>query len=175
MRRTAGTLLLLVPLLLAACSSGDGPSAEGSPTMSMSMPGSMGGQGSSGDDTSAFGMPGQEADVDRTIEISQFDTFRFEPASVSVSVGETVMFEVTNQGTARHEFVIGDDAFQADHETEMVDSGGMAMADEPSAITVEPGETKSVIWTFSEPGTFKYGCHVSGHYAAGMVGTIDVM
>ncbi|MFN8233188.1 MAG: plastocyanin/azurin family copper-binding protein [Actinomycetota bacterium] len=126
------------------------------------------------DDTSAFGMPGNEGDVERTIEVAQFDTYRFEPASISVSEGETIMFDVSNQGSAVHEFVIGDDSFQDEHEAEMADMGGMAMVDEPNAITIQPGESKTLVWTFSQAGSFLYGCHVAGHYAAGMRGSIDV-
>jgi uncharacterized cupredoxin-like copper-binding protein len=49
------------------------------------------------------------------------------------------------------------------------------MPDEPSAITVQPGETKSLTWTFTEAGSLQFGCHMAGHFAQGMVGTIDVM
>ena len=119
-------------------------------------------------------MPGNDADVDRTIEIAQFDTYAFQPSSISVAVGETVMFEVTNEGKSVHEFVIGDAAMQNEHEMEMADMGGMSMGDEPNAIALDPGETKTLVWSFTEAGSFEYGCHESGHYAQGMVGTIQV-
>jgi uncharacterized cupredoxin-like copper-binding protein len=52
--------------------------------------------------------------------------------------------------------------------------GGELMPDEPNAITVQPGETKPLTWTFTEAGALQFGCHISGHFADGMVGTIDV-
>jgi len=30
------------------------------------------------------------------------------------------------------------------------------------------------VYTFKSPGTLLFGCHVAGHYAAGMAGTITV-
>lgn len=40
--------------------------------------------------------------------------------------------------------------------------------------TRQPGETQEVTVTFDRAGTILYGCHVPGHYAAGMVGTLDL-
>jgi uncharacterized cupredoxin-like copper-binding protein len=31
------------------------------------------------------------------------------------------------------------------------------------------------VYTFDQPGLLEFGCHVSGHYAAGMLGTITVI
>jgi uncharacterized cupredoxin-like copper-binding protein len=125
-------------------------------------------------DTSAFGEPGDIDMADRTIQVSMFDTSRYEPAEVSVELNETIAFEVTNEGELPHEFVLGDRAFQEDHETEMAGMGDELPPDELFAITVQPGDTESLAWTFSEAGTFEYACHVAGHYDAGMVGTISV-
>lgn len=121
-----------------------------------------------------FGRPGDPSEADRTVEITQLDTFAFDPSELEVQMGETITFAVTNAGEARHEFVLGDEMKQQEHESVMQDMGGEMMPDEPNAIAVEPGETKSLTWTFTEMGTLQYGCHVSGHFAQGMVGTIDV-
>lgn len=167
-------------LALAACSSGQ-PSATGGTSS-----GAMGGMSSgamssgamggtpSGSGTSAFGEPGDRSMVDRTIRLTQLDTLRFSPSSVAVKAGQTIRFVVTNGGANDHEFVIGDMAFQDEHEQEMEANGGMTMSDEPNAVSVSPGQTKVVYWRFTSPGAFLYGCHVDGHYAAGMKGEIDV-
>jgi len=42
------------------------------------------------------------------------------------------------------------------------------------AVQIPAGQTATLVYTFSKPGTLIYGCHVSGHYAAGMRGTITV-
>ncbi|GBC87254.1 Auracyanin-B [bacterium HR12] len=137
-------------LLLAACGGGDG-SSNGSAT-----------------------------DGIRTIEITALDTLRFEPASVTVQAGETVRFVVTNAGQTVHDFFVGTEEEQMEHEREMQDMGDMgdmghgdAQAD-TQALTLDPGETGELTMTFEEPGEVLYGCHQPGHYAGGMVGTITV-
>ena len=109
----------------------------------------------------AWGMPGDSSTADRVIEVTADDGFRFDPDSITVHVGETVTFRVTA-------------AEQEDHEAEMADMGGMEMADEPNAISVDSGETKDLTLTFTAAGPLKFGCHETGHFAAGMVGDLDV-
>jgi len=103
------------------------------------------------------------------------DELRFEPAEFTVQAGETVRFEVQNTGQIVHEFVIGDADEQAEHEAEMGDmASGMEMHDEDNAISIPPGETKTLEWTFDEVGEMLAGCHEPGHYDAGMVAEIHV-
>lgn len=109
----------------------------------------------------------------RTIEITASDDLRFEPPSVTVRAGETVRFVVTNAGQIVHDFFVGTEDEQADHEREMAEMGGMGHGD-AEALTVQPGETAELTMTFEERGTLLYGCHQPGHYAGGMVGTITV-
>jgi uncharacterized cupredoxin-like copper-binding protein len=88
-------------------------------------------------DTSAFGEPGEMDMADRTIAVSMFDTFRFEPIELSVEAGETIAFEVRNEGELSHEFALGADAFQEQHEMEMgkwVKTRSRRMSHSPSAF-----------------------------------------
>jgi uncharacterized cupredoxin-like copper-binding protein len=152
---------------LAACAS-DPAATEGSEAGSSGMPGmSRSGEGE------LTGRPGTQGEIDTTVEVSQLDELAFDPASIDVRAGETVEFVVTNDGAVDHEFVLGDEVFQAAHEGEMAGMGG-TMPDEPNAVSLAPGQTKRVIWTFTKPGSVLYGCHVPGHYPAGMVGEIVV-
>ncbi len=48
------------------------------------------------------------------------------------------------------------------------------MMTEPNAVEVPAGGSARLVYTFDQPGTLDYGCHVPGHYAAGMRGTITV-
>jgi uncharacterized cupredoxin-like copper-binding protein len=109
----------------------------------------------------------------RVIHVTTTDALRFQPNAFEVSVGETVRFEVTNADTIRHEFFIGDEDAQDDHEAEMVEMGGM-LHDEPNGISVEPGEVKGLEHTFDAAGSVLIGCHEAGHYAGGMVATVTV-
>ena len=162
----------ILSLVVAGCSgSSDDPSGEGASGAPTGMPSMDMGHS----DGSTFGQPGDPSTADITVEITQLDSFAFEPSDVEVKMGETVTFAVTNGGQSPHEFVLGDDMVQQGHESEMQEMGGELMPDEPYAITVQPGETGSLTWTFTEAGSLQFGCHMAGHFAQGMVGTIDVM
>ena len=113
--------------------------------------------------------------ANRTISLQIDNQLQFAPASVAVHVGETVAFKVTNASSFAHELVIGDEAVQTAHEQEMASGTGMAMgSDAMNSVQVPAGQTATLVYTFTKPGTLSYGCHVSGHYAAGMRGTITV-
>lgn len=125
----------------------------------------------------AFGEPANAADADRTIKVDANDDLSFDPPSIEVQAGETVTFVVTNTGQAVHEFTLGDEAVQDEHEeemAEMMEEGEMTMGDEPNAVSVDPGETAELTWHFTSGGEILYGCHQPGHYAGGMVGTITI-
>ena len=110
--------------------------------------------------------------VSRTIQLSTTDALRFRPDQLSVRTGETVAFEITNTGVLPHEFFLGTPSQQQAHEAEM--SSGASMTEEPGAVAVPAGRTVRLVYTFNQPGTLEYGCHVPGHYAAGMSGTITI-
>ena len=108
----------------------------------------------------------------------------------AVQAGRRVTFAVTNAGKLSHEFTLGDRATQLDHEHQMQaapagDDMDMDMHDhmhmhasggsDAGGLTVPPGQTRRLSWTFDKPGIVLYGCHVLGHWAAGMRGTIVVL
>lgn len=119
-----------------------------------------------------FGHPGKASDVTRTIQITAIDD-RFLPATVDVKTGQTVRFEIINHGKLDHEFVLGDVAEQQAHDKEMAAMPNMPM-DDPNGVSVAAGKTATLIWTFTHPGNLQYACHVPGHYAAGMLGQLNV-
>lgn len=147
-----------------------------------------------------FGHPGEAKNVTQIVAVKAGEMF-FDPKAITVRVGDTVKFVVTNVGKVAHEFVLGDQAEQEEHEKEMQamqsmsmknmkmnDMQGMEMKDmsgmstkgmhmmdnDPNGMSLEPGQTRSLIWTFTKEGSVEYGCHVHGHFAAGMVGTITI-
>ena len=131
------------------------------------------GHGAMDHGTFAAGRPGDPAQAVRTIKVMALDTMRFEPGKLLVGSGETVRIEVTNAGKVPHELTIGDRKAQLEHERMMQGMSGMKH-DDPSSVTLAPGETKTLVWQFGEPGTVEFGCHVPGHYPAGMVSTVEV-
>jgi uncharacterized cupredoxin-like copper-binding protein len=124
-------------------------------------------------EAATFGHPGKAAQVDRTIRIITLD-ISMDKTRLEVRAGETVSFIVTNNGQLAHEFIIGDAREQVEHEQEMQQMAGMDMPDETNGITLKPGQTKTLIWTFGQKGEVEFACHVPGHYSAGMVGKIFV-
>ena len=154
--------------VLSACSTQPGTAGSATPANDT---GGMAGQGTM---DGSFGEPGDPAMVGRTIKVAQLDTLRFAPSRIELKVGETVRFVVSNRGSIDHEFVIGDIAFQQQHEIEMRGGDGGMMANDPNAVKLAPGQSIDVFWKFTAPGMYLYGCHFPGHYAAGMLGEIDV-
>jgi P-type Cu+ transporter len=113
------------------------------------------------------------ATVTRTIQIDTTDALRFAPEALTVRAGETIAFDIRNSGSVPHEFFIGTADEQIAHEQEM--ASGMPMHDDPNGVNVPAGQTARLVYTFDSAGTLEYGCHVAGHYAAGMRGTITVI
>lgn len=111
-------------------------------------------------------------EADRVIVVSMTDDFRYDPDSFSVGAGETITFEVTNDGTIVHEFLVGDEEQQAEFAEEMA-SGDMHH-DGEDGVSVEPGATERFTYTFETAGELLAGCHEPGHYEAGMVAPIAV-
>jgi len=173
-------LLAGVALLASACSTA-GPGAGGA--------GHDHGRQAPGPTRAARAAPHRPAPAWATsgpVRVVMNDRFRYQPASIMVRAGRRVTFAVHNAGKLPHEFILGDRATQLDHERQMQSAPPAtghththdAAAASPSgtgALTVHPGETRRLTWTFDKPGIVLYGCHVLGHWAAGMKGTIVVL
>ncbi len=101
------------------------------------------------------------------------DAMRFTPAAIDVKRGETIRFEVANSGKVMHEMVLGTLQDLKEHAEMMRKHPGMEH-DEPYMAHVAPGKTAAIVWQFTKPGEFHYGCLVPGHFEAGMVGKITV-
>ena len=129
-----------------------------------------------GDNTASIGQAGEKAKAARVVEIRQVDSLLFEPASIEVKANETVTLRIVNGGSIIHEFFLGDAKAQDSHNEEMEDMGSMPMdmADTPNSVTVDPGATEELTWTFPDKGTVQFGCHQPGHYGGGMKGTVTV-
>jgi uncharacterized cupredoxin-like copper-binding protein len=120
-----------------------------------------------------WGTQGDPRNAVRTIAIDMADTMRFTPAQVTVRQGDTVKFVVRNTGKVVHEMVIGTQSELQRHAELMKKHPGMEH-DEPYMAHVNPGSKEEIAWTFTEAGTFMYGCLIPGHWEAGMQGSIVV-
>ena len=121
----------------------------------------------------AFGRQGDPNKVVRTVKIDMADTMRYAPSGIAVKRGETLRFEVKNSGKVMHEIVFGTLKDLKAHAELMRKHPGMEH-DEPYMAHVAPGKTERLVWQFTKPGEFYYGCLVPGHFEAGMVGKVIV-
>lgn len=128
------------------------------------------------------------ADATRTVVVTLGEMF-FEPGSVAVKKGETVLFVIRNAGEAVHEFSLATTEMHMAHSeemAEMIDHGilefdrinhdkmaelGMAH-DAPNSVLVEPGQSAELAWTFSGDAEIEISCNIPGHREGGMTAAI---
>jgi len=130
-----------------------------------------------GPDVFVAGVPGDaEAPArtyDLTIQEASDGTMSFGVRDIVVERGEQIRFVVKDDGRLPHEFRIDSKAGNAEHKTMMEKMPGMVHHD-ANAITIASGETATLLWRFSKPGTYEFACLLPGHYEAGMHGAIVV-
>ena len=122
----------------------------------------------------AFGKPGDPKKVTHTINIDMRDAMEYLPNGLRLKAGDTVKFVVRNSGRMMHELVLGTMEDLKEHAELMRKNPGMEH-DEPYMAHVAPGKTQTIVWQFTRPGAFYYGCLVPGHFEAGMVGIVRVL
>ena len=95
---------------------------------------------------------------------------RFAPSVIEVPAGRPVTFIITNTDPIDHEWIVGDGALHERHRT-----GTEPVHDtRPTEVSLDAGTTRRTVVTFDEPGTFTFVCHLPGHEAYGMTGTLVV-
>lgn len=108
-----------------------------------------------------------------TIKVTASDSMSFTPKSWSFKKGQIVRFVVTNKGSLNHEFSIGNHAEMLEHD-EMMKAMPNMQHEQGNAISLKPGETKDLTWSFTDTGIFEAACNIPGHYESGMKSTITV-
>lgn len=121
----------------------------------------------------AIGEPGDAARITRTVRVDMADTMRFTPAQIIVQRGETIRFEVVNNGRVRHEMTLGTPADLLSHAEQMRKHPEMEHAD-GNAATVDPGQRGEIVWHFTRSGSVEFACLQPGHFEAGMRGAVQV-
>jgi len=107
---------------------------------------------------------------ERTVELTVRHS-RFSVEELRVRPGETVRFILRNTDPIPHELIVGDQAVQDVHEkgTEVHHAG------RPGEVSVAPGATAVTTYRFGRAGSHVlFGCHLPGHWAYGMQGSIRV-
>jgi uncharacterized cupredoxin-like copper-binding protein len=101
----------------------------------------------------------------------KFRFSKFEPNVVTVTAGMPVRFTLRNDDPIEHEWIIGSEEVHERHRT-----GTEPYHDEvPTEVTVPALSTRSTTISFDQPGEYLFICHLPGHEAYGMRGTVRVV
>lgn len=94
---------------------------------------------------------------------------RFSPTAITVPAGVPITFTLRNDDPIGHEWIVGTPDVHAAHRigTEPYHEG------RASEVTVPPFESRSATITLG-PGSYAFICHLPGHEAYGMKGTLTV-
>jgi uncharacterized cupredoxin-like copper-binding protein len=122
----------------------------------------------------AFGRAGDPAQAQRTILIEMRDSYEFSPSEITVKVGEIVRFVPVNVGKHMHEMVLGTMKELQDH-YELMKTNPAMPHNEAHMAHVEPGKSAVIVWQFTKPGEFYFGCLIEDHLDAGMMGKVRVL
>lgn len=96
---------------------------------------------------------------------------KFEPAELTVAAGVPVTITIDNGDPIGHEWIIGTAEVHQRHRT-----GTEPYHDEiPTEVSVDAYQTRVTTVTFEHAGDYLYVCHLPGHEAYGMVGTLHVV
>jgi uncharacterized cupredoxin-like copper-binding protein len=96
---------------------------------------------------------------------------RFAPEVVTVPAGKPVTITLRNDDPIEHEWIVGSARVHERHRT----GTEPYHASIPTEVTIPPLATRVTTVTFAEPGEYAYICHLPGHEAYGMVGTLRVV
>jgi uncharacterized cupredoxin-like copper-binding protein len=116
--------------------------------------------------------------------VAAVDDARKDPVTVNISVhyshfsagvirvpaGRPVTFILDNTDPIDHEWILGDAAVQERHRT----GTEPYHASRPSEVSLDAGTTKTTTITFDTPQVLTFVCHLPGHEAYGMTGTLIV-
>lgn len=95
----------------------------------------------------------------------------FEPKEITATAGVPITITIRNDDPIEHEWIVGSALTHARHRT-----GTEPYHDAiPTEVTIPALETRETTVVFEEPGEYQYICHLPGHEAYGMVGTLRVV
>ena len=87
--------------------------------------------------------------------------YRITSFTTTYTVGQTYVFTISNNGSVVHGFTI-----------EAEGAANVPLSDGANAAAIDninPGESKTLFWTFTAPGAIQLASHLNDDYARGMV------
>ncbi|MEX2159459.1 MAG: cupredoxin domain-containing protein [Dehalococcoidia bacterium] len=110
----------------------------------------------------------EKASADATVAIHYS---RFEPELITATAGKPITITLRNDDPIAHEWMVGDAAMHERHRT-----GTEPYHDQiPTEVTIPSFSERVTTVVFDQPGDYAYICHLPGHEAYGMVGTLRVL
>jgi uncharacterized cupredoxin-like copper-binding protein len=107
--------------------------------------------------------------VPRTVTLT-LNEFQFQPAEITVNVGQPIKLVLKNNGTVLHDFVSPDAMVEVMEERGAAhDMGGIHTA---MHAAVEAGQQSMLEFKATQAGTYTFYCTIAGHKEAGMVGKL---
>ncbi|MBM3490066.1 MAG: hypothetical protein FJX68_06380 [Alphaproteobacteria bacterium] len=122
---------------------------------------------------SEIGGPGRPKQATRTVRIVARDDMKYRPESITVRRGETVRIVLRDEGAVIHELALGTADELKEHAAAMVQNPEMEH-EEPNMLSVQPGQSKELVWKFTKVGEVPFACLHPGHYDNGMIGKVIV-
>lgn len=107
----------------------------------------------------------------RTVTLTMTE-FQFQPAEITVNVGQPIKLVMKNNGTVLHDFVSTDALVEVmeEHGAEH-DMAGMATN---MHAAIEAGQQSTLEFKATQAGIYTFYCTITGHQEAGMVGKLIV-
>jgi uncharacterized cupredoxin-like copper-binding protein len=94
----------------------------------------------------------------------------FSKSDLTARAGEPITITLENDDPIEHEWIVGAEEVHERHRT-----GTEPHHDSvPTEVTIRPYETRTTTVTFDQPGDYPFICHLPGHEAYGMRGTLHV-
>ena len=102
--------------------------------------------------------------------------FAFEPATIQVTAGQTVRLTLTNAGSVEHDLSVMEIPLeQLTAAATPMEGHEMGAVAPELHVAVQAGQSATIEFTATRPGTYEFLCAVPGHKDAGMVGTLTVL
>lgn len=100
--------------------------------------------------------------------VKGFDTFDFDPETISVPAGSNVTITLDNEGALEHNWLL------VPADADPLTASDTDVINQATTGSVAGGQTGRVTFSAPEPGTYQFICNIAGHAAGGMVGTFVV-